>query len=299
MKKLIALTLALCMIAVIFAGCSSSNEQQLSSTSPNNDAPDNVVIEPDTEAPVSNVTVAETVLFDQDGVKATLTGVDNTLMGTEFKILVENSTDRNIVLSGSDVIVNGVTMYGWLYIDVAAGKKSNGSIVIGTDDLLTANISEIATVNAPDAHIVDNDTYQTICDTPFAFETSIASGYTQVIDDTGDVIFEQSGTTVIAQTLRDEFYGNTVQLLVKNASGKDIIVQAENISVNSFTVDAWLYDVVYNGSVRFCDLDLFASGLEENGIESIENVSFTIRVLESESFAEIASSEELQVFVNS
>ena len=101
-----------------------------------------------------------------------------------------------------------------------------------------------------------------------------------------------------SKVISDEFYGKTVLLYVKNESEKDITIEGTNISVNGFMIDAWLYDNVYAGTVRFCELDLFASSLEENGIEEVEDVTFTINIIDPKSYNTIANSGELQVLVN-
>ena len=201
-------------------------------------------------------------------------------------------------MTGMDVIVNGITMNGYLYIDVAAEKKANGVLEIYTDSLQVAGIEQIATVNAVDAYIYDTDSYETIVNTPFAVTTSLGAEYRQALDETGDVLYESNGVAVISKIISDGLFGKTVLLYVRNESGKNVIIQGENISVNGFTIDAWLYDNVYADTVRFCGLDIFTTALEENGITEIEDVSFTISIIDPQSFNTIASSDEIQIYVN-
>ena len=197
-----------------------------------------------------------------------------------------------------EVIINDVTMSAYMYIDVAAGKKANGTLEIYTDSLKAAGIEEIATINVADAYIFDTDSYETIVEIPFYVVTSLGEGYIQAIDDSGDTLLEEKGIVVKSKVISDEFYGKTVLLYVKNESEKDITIEGTNISVNGFMIDAWLYDTVYAGTVRFCELDLFASSLEENGIEEVEDVTFTINIIDPKSYNTIANSGELQVLVN-
>ena len=97
---------------------------------------------------------------------------------------------------------------------------------------------------------------------PFAIETSASATYTQTIDETGDVLYDENGVTVIAKIFTDSFLGHTVRLLIKNNTGKDILASADNVSVNGFTVNAWMHNAVYVDTVRYCELDMFASDLE-------------------------------------
>lgn len=240
-----------------------------------------------------------TVIYDKNDIKITATGVSiGSLWNVEIKFLVENNSEKNIAFSGDDAIINGITVPCWLYIDVAAGKKSNGSMSIAAENIRTAGIKDIATVVCKETHIADTDSFKTLYDVPFSLETSISETYKQEINNSGDVIFEKNGVTLIAQVVSNEFYGKSVQIFAKNEAGKDVIVEAENISVNGFTISGWMYDRVYDGTVRFCGLDVFATGLKENEIEEIEDVTFTIRVIDANSFSEIAVSDEIQIFVN-
>lgn len=301
MKKILALLLAVCLAATALSACVIiDDEKPLTTNAPDGtSSTDTSTAPPETKAPeTAEVTIAETVVYDENGIKITVTGIDNnSLFGKEIKFLVENSTDKNITVSGNTFIVNGVTLYGMMYIDVAAGKKANDTLTFMRTDLENAGISEIASVSAHDLHITDTDSFDTLYEIPLSIETSVSETYSQAINDAGDVVFEQDGITVIAQVVTDSMWGNTVRLLVKNGTGKDVIVNAENISVNGFTITAWMYDVVCKDTVRFCDLDLFSSGLKDNGIEEIEDVSFTIRVTEEETYDPITESGELQVFV--
>lgn len=311
------------LIAVIILGAVFGKEEKPVSTEPSqaasaNNQPGTVEEEnsasdpgaPDPGAPdpaeesetpeeSKSAVLAETVVYDSNNIKITAKEIYvSSLRNTEIKFLVENNSDKNIVYRADDVIINGITVPCWLYIDVAAGKKSNDSMLIPYSAIQTAGILDIATVACKGAQIVDTDTYDLLYNAPFSLETSIAGTYQQAINSDGDVIFEYNGVTVIAQIISDEYYGNSLQLFVKNDAGRDVVVQAENISVNGFTLSGWMYNTVYNGTVRYCDLDIFESGLEENGIEEIENVSFTIRITDPASYAELASSDEIQVFVN-
>ena len=242
--------------------------------------------------------LAEQVIYDEEGIRITVKGIEeNTANGAAIPVLVENRTDRNIVFSGDLFVVNGVTIPGYLYAEAAAGTKTNDAIEFFTDVLDSASISHIGTVRSYDARIVDTDTYETMALVPT--ELMIARGGTgeDLPEDSGVLLYEQAGITVMAQMISDAFYGKTARLLVKNETGRDVIVEAEHISVNGYTVDAWLYDTVVKDTVRYCQLDLFETGLAENGIDQVETISFRMNILDATSFETITQSEVLTVEV--
>lgn len=299
MKRYLAGLLLIALLCGLLAGCGGeektlSTQKQdatvMASASEENEAPTERETKPE-------VTIAETVVYDSEEIKITAVTLEESWLGQNIKLLVENNSGHNIALSGSDMVVNGVVMYGYLHIEVAAGMKAYGMLELYEDSLTTASIEQIAFVAAKDAYIYDTDSYETLTATPFEIVTSLGQDYVQSVDESGEVLFESNGITVTAKVITEEFYGKTILLFVKNTTDKDVIVEAQNISVNGFTVDAWLYDRIYAGTVRFCNLDLYASGLEESGITEIEDVTFAIALIDPNSYNTIAKSEKLQVYV--
>ena len=99
-----------------------------------------------------DVTIEETVLYNENDIVITVTGLDEeSFLGTELKLRVENNTDKNIIVSCSNFIVNGFMVPGLMSIDVAAGKKSNDSLILYTSDLERAGITQLATIVSHDA----------------------------------------------------------------------------------------------------------------------------------------------------
>lgn len=283
MKKIRYLCLILCL-CVLAGGCGQ--------------APQEITLPTQTETKWTEPTLSEQVIYDTDGIRITVKGMEeNTLTGTDVKILLENGTDRNVVLSGDLFVVNGVTVPGYLYAEAAAGTRTNDAIELYSDVLKSAGIGKIGTIRGYDARIVDTDTYETLARIPLELTTAYASQEPYVHEEHGVQLYQNREITVIAQMITEEFYGRTAQLLVKNDTGKDIIVEALNVSVNGYTVDAWLYDAVVADTVRYCQLDLFETGLAENGIDRIDRVSFRLNFLDADSLETIAQSDVLTVEV--
>lgn len=291
MKRLTAFLLSM-LLGLGLAGCGI--EEQTVPQSTDRTVPTLTDAAEQTEALI----LPEQVIFDSDGIRITVKGMEeNTMTGTEIRVLVENGTEHNIAFSGDLFVVNGVTVSGYLYAEVAAGTKGNDSIELYTDVLNSAGITRIGTIRGYDARIVDTDTYETLAKVPLELTTSYAEDMEFHPDETGYELYRADGVTVIAQVISEEFYGKTARLLVKNETGKDIIVEAENISVNGYTVDAWLFDTVCADTVRFCQLDLFETGLKENGIDHIETITFRLNILDAGNYDTIAQSEVLTVTV--
>ncbi len=293
MKRWMAFVLALlCCVPLTACGGGDTASQTMETTVPP------LTAEPSEPAQESEI-LPEQVIFDSDGIKITVKGLEeNTMAGALIRVLVENETERNIAFSGDLFVVNGVTMPGYLYADVAAGMKANDAIELYSDNLGAAGIAQVETVRGYDARIVDTDTYDTLAQVPLELETAYYQGRDFQYDDTGVELYSAEGVTVIAQVISEEFYGKTARLLVKNETDRDVVLEAEHISVNGYTLDAWLYDTVCANTVRYCQLDLFESGLEENGIDKIETITFRLNLLDAGNYNTVSQSEQLTVTVS-
>ncbi len=241
------------------------------------------------------VTIEQTVIYDEKGVKVTATGLEEGFLGPQIHVLVENNSDQNIAFSGGLFVINGITVEGSVYAEAAAGKKANDTIDFMNSTLETAGIQALGVVSGVDTNIVDTDSFETLAKAPFRLETSLGEGHGQAVEESGEEIFREAGVSVTAKTMKEDALGQSIVLLVKNESGRDIILEAEHVSVNGFTVDAWMYDTVVKDTVRFCTLDILATSLTENGIDGVEDVTFTLSVIDGSSYEEIARSEELEL----
>lgn len=308
MKKLLAMLLVISVLMSALAGCvvlpdddskpigtkpqgttASQDEEGGDSADPTDAAP--------TEGEKKDVTIAETVVYDENNIKLTVKGMEESWSGIDLKVLLENNTDENVTFSIDEFVINGICISGLGYVEAAAGKKSNDTISLYDEDLETAGIKTIATIEGKEGRIINSDSYDKLYDVPFKVVTSAGEDYAQTVDNSGDVLFEAEGITVIAKSIQENLLGQSVCLFVENETGKDIVVNAEDVSVNGFTVTTLMYENVYADTVRFCDLLLLSSELEENEIETVENVTFKLEVIDPETYEHIADSEELEVIV--
>lgn len=304
MKKLILLTLVAAMLVAALSGCtllaagiiageddttasdSPSESQSASNSGPTIDE--------------TNAEIEETVLYSDDEYTITVTGIEKDWSDTVLKLLVENRTDRNIALKGNYFIVNGITIPGWMYIEVAAQKKSNGELRLYENAMETAGISQVATLIAYESEILDaDDLFGYTKDMPLTINTSLAGNYEQKINDEGSLIWENNGISITSQVVNDSRFLHRVQLFIRNDTDKNISLTADNISVNGFTLSGLLLENVAAGSVAFGDLLVSESELEDNGIKEIEEVSFTIKATPADDiFTTLAESPELTVTVS-
>lgn len=87
-------------------------------------------IESDKQEKGNNKVVAEEVLYDENDVKITYTGMIEDTLGININLLVENSSDKSVTVQVRDFSIDGSSTDAICSIDVAPGTKTNDDISI-------------------------------------------------------------------------------------------------------------------------------------------------------------------------
>lgn len=300
-KMLLALLLALVM--VMATACSSgdddikppANVNGDSSVTSGNDAT-NDSSSNETDAPAKDeLSVAETVLYDADGIVVTATGYEEGWTGPEIKILVENNSDKNVLVTTASVSANGYMMpYASLYAEVAAGKKSNESLSIMSSELDQSGIETLAELQFY-LQIQDPETWETVATSDLLTLTTSAAPYEQPVDDSGDVLYDADGIKIVCKGLKqDIIWDATVVFYMENNSGKAVSIYAENVSVNGFMQDVGLWSDLRDGTKLIDGMSMIdLSDLEIESIDEIKNIEFNLRVVDAETWENIVTTDTL------
>ena len=301
MKKLIAFLIC---ISLFLTGCGASTAEtqpettEATPTTVATEAP----TEAETEAPTEAVaaeegTIAETVVYDDGTFKLTAKEIDySDDYSIKIKVLAENNSDKNVSFTGTQFSVNGITMYCGLHENVAPGKKSNGSIDITRENLEKYGIKSIATVKAQDAYIYNKDDKKTITRFQFSLETSISDGYVQEIDKSGQTIYDKDGIIIKYRGIETDWTDNEIlSFYVENRTDSDINIFSDDVSVNGFMIYGSMVAHAYAGCVTYDGLSFLSSDLEENDIDSIEEVSFSLHASDSETKKRLWTTDEITV----
>ena len=93
----------------------------------------------------TEVSIEETLLVDEGGVKITAKGLRmGGLFGPELKLLIENNSGKDLTVQCRNVSVNGYMVETMMSVDVVNGKKANDSITFMASDLEICGITAIA-----------------------------------------------------------------------------------------------------------------------------------------------------------
>lgn len=249
--------------------------------------------EADTPAAVTD-TIEESVLLDQNGVKITAKSLDKSgWMGPELKILIENSTEKNLTVQVRDASVNGYIISTSMSEDVAAGKKANGEITFSNTSLKGSGVSTFADMEFS-FHIIDEE-WETYLDSEMiTVRTAAADTYIQAYDDSGVEVFNSNGIRVVSKGLNSgDIFGTGVVFYAHNDTDATVIISDRDCSVNGFMIDPSLYMEITPGKHAVDDMDFFASQLEENDITDINDIEFSLHIYDSDTWDDIANSDPI------
>ena len=237
--------------------------------------------------------IERTVLLDKDGIRVTATGLTSEeWIGPEISVLIENDTDRAITMQALDVSVNGIMLSPMFYCDVAAGKKSNEMIAFYQSDLDSAGISTIQSVELR-IEALDPDSWDSIANGDMVTIRTDAPDQQQAFDKSGTPVLNQDGLEVIVRGVKtgDSTWGPEIQLFLQNQTGRDIIVQLDDFSINGFMVSPIFSVNIKDGKVAYYSISLSQDELDINGIDRIDSMEGHFVVVDPNSWDTIFESD--------
>ena len=246
-----------------------------------------------TETPSSvslqTASIEETVILDQNGLKITATGLDDSFMGDELKLLVENNSGQNLTVQSHASSVNGYMITNIMSIDVANGKKVNDALTLTASEMEDCGITSITDL-AFTLHVFNTDTWEAVIDTPvIELKTNLSGTVTQTYDDSGNVVYDAGGIRIITKGKTDDsILGPGIQVYVENNTSESIMVQTRNVSINGFMVDSYYSPEILPGKRSLSSLTISDTSLTENGITDFTSAELSFVIINPSTFMDIA-----------
>lgn len=301
MKRALAIILTLVM-AMSLAACGSPSSGELKKPSnvsgDTNKEQQQEQNEPAKEPKKEEVTISETVLVDEAGVKITAKSLEiDKIFGPGIQLLIENNSGQDLTFQCRNASVNGYMVESMMSVDVVNGKKANDSLTFMESDFEACGIDAIADIEFA-FHIFDMSEWEPYLDTEaIQIKTSIADTYEYKYDDSGDLVYEGNGIKIVVKGLAedDPVFGPGIVVYIENSSEKDITVQTRDVSVNGFMADATFSCDVAAGKRAVDTITFMKSDLEENGITVIEDVELSFHVFDFEGWDTIVDTEAVTI----
>lgn len=301
MKKIIFLFLV--AVVLTLSGCSKSfdfeadqDSKEFGNTYTPQPTEDTYKNDNDPEIDDEPSQIAEQVVYDDSGYKITITGFDQS-SGLDITLLIENNSDASIVVIPEYCIVNGYTVDASMYTEIAPGKKANDSVSISETSVNLSGIGKFTDIQL--SFIIQDDSWDTLLTTgPINLETSNSGKYTQEYDDSGSIIYQDDHVNIVSQGLL-EYSSGAPDLIVYMYNGYDfpIMVQTRDFSANGFMVDVGFSPVIQPKTHMVDTISLFESSLEDNGIDSVTDMEFSVVIYNETEFEVITESEPVALSV--
>lgn len=306
MKK--KLFLSVLLLSVSLFGCGNTETQNVSSIEETEQVSTTAELElsetaNETESESDSTSeltasISEQVVFEQDGIKITATGLDSdgSLFGADVNFLIENDSEQNITVQVRNVSVNGYMVDTSMSADVVSGKKSNDSMTIMSSSLEESGISAISDIEFS-FHIYDAEDWETIVDSDVvSLSTSIADSYTQDYDTSGDVVYEDENVRIISKGITtDDISGPSAVFYIENISDVDLSVQARDTSVNGFMISPIFSPEISAGKRIISDMTFLSTDLEENNIEEISEIETAFHIFKTSDWETLTDTDPVVI----
>ncbi len=301
MKRLLAAILALVLLASL-AGCGIAKRDD--SPPPQdieiNDPPQ------ETETTRSSGPVApgteqieRTVLFDEDGIRITVNSIDPTepIFGLAMDFTLENNTDKNLTFVTDTCVINGYSVGSYLYEKVAPHSSIDTTADFDFELAKEESGSECIVDLDLYLYVEDSDTYDILKTIgPVHLETNAKGDYSYSYDDSGAAAVDDANLKITLRELKyDEFDGQYQEFYVENKTSKPISVSLENVTINGKECDPYFYLACAPYSHAFGHISFPESAMKEVSVTDIEELGFSIKVFETETFNTIYESGDLVV----
>lgn len=293
MKRIFAGLLVI-VILMTFSACGVSSDTELEKPAGVSGGSTGTTQKTATE----DVTIEEMVLVDEAGVKITAKSLEtDNLFGADLKLLIENNSGKNLTFQCRNSSVNGYMVETLMSIDVADGKKANDKLTFSSSDLELCGIDTIADMEFS-FHIFTSEDWETYLDTALIqIKTSIADSYTYTYDDSGEVAYEGKDIKIVIKGLTKDssIFGPGIVVYIENNNKKNVSVQARDVSINGFMVDAIFSADVISGKRAVDTITFMDTDLEENDITEIEDVELFFHIFDMDSWDDIVDTDVVKI----
>jgi hypothetical protein len=295
--------LLLCLVMTVFGLCalgssseSSSDQKEIVTSDANSADTDTsaAATEDVAESSSTDVTIEEQVLVDQDGIKITATEYTaDSILGDGIKLLIENTSANDYTVGCDALIVNDYMINDLFVSDIAAGKTANETMYLSSGSLKAAGIDSVGKIEMY-FHAYDSQMDYLFQNVYSEIQTSEFANMDTTPNDEGIELYNQDGIRIVGKTVdENSFWGTAILLYCENTSGQNVGISVDDMSINGFMMSPVFATTVYDGKRAVEPITILSSDLEENGIESVDEVELKFHIYNAETFETIADSDPI------
>lgn len=296
MKKMLVLVLLL----VFLLSLSACGGTQTETGSPANadTSPEKAPVL--TEAPAVTAAIKEeayslpeTTIVDDENCTFIIEEIKETSYSVQLSVFCENKTDKLLMFSLDNVVVNGYMNDPFWATEVATGKKANQVIEFYTDGSAGLSIDKIDELRF-NLMVYDSEDLEAprLMDDSFSVYPTGLSADTFVppervpYDNETVISDDENGTFIICTANPDSDSGYTLTVFIENKTDSTMMVSWDDVSVNGYMVDPFWGCSVASHACAIAEIN-FWSSLEDNGIGEVEDIEFRLRMSDYDSMGDV------------
>ena len=315
-RRMIMLGVAITVV-VALSGCGKENKNaEIGTDIADTDAEWDDAGEDTVEEFAKDATIEETVLYDENDVKITATELNYGNYSANLEVTIENNSDEKLSFVSESVscaqnAINGFMISdGYVNCDVESKGSTTEEMSFDYNTLMLYGITEIADIQI--GFSMTDDDFNSTDTGALQLKTSAADSYDyeagseryhkaitnkillqnydlKVPYFADDELYSSNGIRLVSEAFAVNSSDERSLLLeVRNETDKTVYVQTSNIKANDIEIydSDWSYDTITAGNTAIVNIGLDdildAEEWTENGIDTIESISMTIGVENSD-----------------
>lgn len=163
--------------------------------------------------------------------------------------------------------ITSLALAALLAMSMAACGSSSAPETVPTTSETTEATTTVITTETP------TETTEASTETTEAIEENTFEEI--VLVDNEDLTFK------ITAVENDDLWGYTLKVFLENKTDKELMFTLDNTSINGFMCDPFWAETVAAGKKSNTTISWFESEFEANGIETVEQIDFTLRVYDN------------------
>lgn len=230
----------------------------------------------------SPVPMEEQIVLEQDGiiVKAVSWDPDNAAL----EISAENTKDEDCIIQFTNTSVNNYMMDPIFSLNVASHSQASGTADFVPGFLEECGIQNVAQIETK-LLLLDALSFETQYTSDLLTISTGGSLEQQTYDDSGEVIYDQSGLKLVSKGIQENpVFGKQWKLYIANDTGEDLTIEGTAAAVNDISMNVLLSSSVPSGKKSIGSMTFFQENLDNNQIQDVVSLRTNLQILDMKSF---------------
>jgi len=250
---------------------------------------------------VSDYTVSNEVIVDNDHCVVTLvSGQAKNSGGAEFKFLLENKTkDTTLMFSIDDIAVNGWMVSSLFAKEITPGKKANETLSFNKSTFEDIGVISVDKIEFK-LRVYDSNDWsadRVVDDTFIVYPTGKDESQITVSErwkgnNEKTIVENDKVSFVVLGTYNDDIWGYTVAVYLENKTDQTLMYTWKDASIDGYMIDPFWATTITPGNKKIDTISFSKSQLEENGIKTVGEIEFTLRIYDDNNWSAKSVVEE-------